>query len=61
MTKLHDHLGVLIGTQEDNSSRSESVYQLTLPFDQVINLEVRVGPKRADAVQIQVQLRSLAS
>ena len=62
MTKLRDHLGIPIGTYEDRDAPSEGqAYQLLLPFDRPIELELRVNPKRADTVQFQVRLKDIAS
>jgi hypothetical protein len=55
MTKLRDHLGV------DRDTGVGRKYQLLLPFDQPIELEVRVSPQRADTVQFEVQLKEIAS
>lgn len=32
-------------------------YQLLLPFDRPINLELRVSPQRADTIHLEVQLK----
>lgn len=62
MTKLRDHLKLPIGTHEDvDQQTAESVYQLILPFNRAVGLELRVIPKTAATVQIQVQIKNLAS
>ena len=62
MAKLCDHLRIPIGTSEDVDAPSEGrTYQLLLPFDQPLELELKVSPKRADTVQFQVQLKGVAS
>lgn len=38
----------------------EEVHQLTLPFDQPINLELRVSPQRADTILFSVQWKNKA-
>jgi transcriptional regulator with XRE-family HTH domain len=46
----------------DGETRStESVtYQLLLPFDEPINLEVRMSPRHADTIHFEVQLKRKA-
>ena len=62
MTKLRDYLQVPIGTQEnDDQQAGLNSYQLVFPFDRTINLEVRISPQRTEAVQVQVQFKSVAS
>lgn len=62
MTKLRDHLGLPIGSDEDADATAERrSYQLLLPFDQVIEVHLKVLPKSADAVQFEVQFRDFAS
>jgi transcriptional regulator with XRE-family HTH domain len=57
MTKLRDHLNMPIGSNEGPEAPDNGqVYQLLLPFEQPIDLELRVTPKRADAVQFEVRL-----
>lgn len=61
MTKLRDVLGVPIGSNEDLDAPEPTTYQLLLPFDRPIGIELKVAPQRADTVQFQVQLKNLAS
>jgi hypothetical protein len=64
MTKLHDHLGMPIGTDEDGDSQELSQeqasgpgYQLTLPFDQPIDLELRLTRKEMDFVRLRFRAK----
>jgi hypothetical protein len=62
MTKLHDHLAMPIGAIEPplETPTAEAVdrtYQLGLPFDQPINLELRVSPSGTDPVQFEVHIK----
>jgi transcriptional regulator with XRE-family HTH domain len=56
ITRLAEYLST--GPESQDESHT---YQLVLPFDQPINLELRVSPHRADAIHFRVQLKSLAS
>jgi transcriptional regulator with XRE-family HTH domain len=61
MTKLSDHLGIPVGSDEKAlESLSRETIQMLLPFEKPVNIEFRIGPRRADAVQIQVQIKDLA-
>jgi transcriptional regulator with XRE-family HTH domain len=47
----------LLKEEEAKQTHTESrTYQLQLPFDQPINLELRVFPQRADTIHVEVQL-----
>ena len=65
MTKLRDHLKMPIGTDEDtqgvNQTEADKIYQFTLPFDESISIEVRIGPARADSAHVQIRCARNAS
>jgi transcriptional regulator with XRE-family HTH domain len=54
------HLTHLTPLLEDSGhAQSESLtYQLQLPFEQPIDLELRISPQRADTIHLEVQLKS---
>lgn len=59
IAKLSDHLGVSIGSAEHPvSAASPEVHQLSLPFQPRLEVELRIRPKRADTVQLEVQLKT---
>jgi transcriptional regulator with XRE-family HTH domain len=61
MTKLRDHLDVPIGSTDEVEIPQVITYQLLLPFDQPIGIEVKVAPGRQNSVQFEVQLKNIAS
>jgi DNA-binding XRE family transcriptional regulator len=53
-----NHRPQLIQLLSDKGAQGEgTTYQLLLPFDQAINLEVRVSAQKADTIHFEVQLR----
>ncbi len=66
MTKLRDHLKMPVGTNEDThgvktEEFADQIYQFTLPFDESISIEVRIGPARADSANVQIRCARIAS
>ena len=44
----------------DTPLSEEQIYQLHLPFEAPVNLEVRIAPKRADTIHFAVQVKGKA-
>jgi transcriptional regulator with XRE-family HTH domain len=60
VAKLMDHLQIPIGLSEREPSTHEGTCQLVLPFDSPTQFLVRIGPKTATTVQVEVQIRQIA-
>lgn len=61
-TPKHEHLNLLnllfrdVLGEEDESTVESATYQLILPFDKPVNIDVRLSPNRATNVRCAVQI-----
>lgn len=62
-TPKHEHLTILNGLfqrilgEEDESKIETAAYQLLLPFDQPVNIDLRMSPNTAETLRVAVEIR----
>lgn len=64
-TPAGDHMTRLLGEIQASDSETietnEDTYQLLLPLDRLVGLELRISPGKADGVEFQARARRIAS
>lgn len=50
-------LVLLLKDAHTKEQHHDPTYQLQLPFDQPINLELKISPQRADTLQVELHLK----